>query len=444
MSVFDSILGSLRRFGVRVKSSLIWNVGSIINYSTVDSNKAVKIGYQGNSAVYSITSKAAKKFASINREVFDKDGNPIDNDLSKLVNRPNEYEGQDAFLERLYTYKQLTGEAFIWLNRGDITDLEDAQADQLPILEMYVLPSNHVLLVPDENNVWGVIGYILDIGGQYVKLRKNDVIHWKNANLDFDPITRTHMRGISPLTPGYKTLQSNNDAIDAAVRMFQNDGAKGVLTNETLNDLTPIQESQLRSVIDAKINNKDVKGAVASLQGKWNYLSLAGSIDMQLLEARRLSYEELCYLFDIPYELFQSQTSYANKESAKRDWIIDSIVPASKQLDDELNRMLLKPFKLVSGEYIGHDYTGIVELQPDLGRMVTALASADWLTYNEKRAMMNKERMENPLCDELLVAQGKAPLSQLQDDGGNDILNQLQQLQLGGDLKPAPDGTATD
>jgi HK97 family phage portal protein len=422
MGLWQNLVSGFRR----LKSSLIVGVGGNLEvYTDINSQKAIDEGFSGNTAVYSIVMRDAEKFGSIPRFVFDakereeKAYTPIgENDLTKLLNRPNEVQGQDIFFTIARAYYKVCGEAFIWLNRGALADdKEDKERMKMPVLEMYVLPSNYITVVPDPGNLWGVTGYVLEAGGQRIPIHKADVIHWKTPNLNFDADNRTHLRGLPPLTPGYKTLQQNNDATNSAVRMYQNDGAKGVLFNETFDALKPAQQSQIKDIVDAKINNNQIKGAVATLQGKWQYVNLGGtSVDLQLLEGKELSWKELCFLLQVPYEFFNSDTTFANKLEAQKGWVNNTIIPACKQLDGELNRMLLEAFDLIGKAFIGCDYSELPELQKDLAQLATALNTAWWLTPNEAREAMGYEKLLEPEFDEVWPASGKAPLSQVNDE----------------------------
>lgn len=414
--------------------------GQPLVYPDMDQEAAIKKGYEGNGVVYSVVSKDARKFASIPRYLYKKTADdtrePIENDLSKLLNRPNEYQGQDAFFEAVRGFYKITGESFIWLNRGD-TDimvngewvaLSDDLIDKKPVLEMYVLPSNRVYLIPDPTNVFGILGYEFDAGGRKVRIRKNDIIHWKSTSFDFDAYDRRHLRGMPALKPGKRILQQNNDATDSATRMFQNDGARGLAFNETYNDLTPIQQSDVRDVIDKRVNNNDVKGAIATVQGKWGYVNFGGTaVDMELLEALKMSKQDLCMLFDVPFE-FYMDTTYENKEKALKGWVQHSIVPACKQLDDEMNRMLLKAFDLdKSGMYICTDATELPELQVDMQALTTQLATAWWITPNEKRKAMGYEPVKEKTFDEPWIGGGMQPLSMaIADDGFDDMVDEIE------------------
>jgi HK97 family phage portal protein len=417
---------------IRQGSSLIYRQGAMEVYSNIDNTKAIDEGYNSNTAVHSIVKRDAQKFGVIPRYLYDaneieeKAYKTIENELSKLLNRPNKKEGQDAFFTKLRIYERICGEAFVWLNRGDVRqgidrygelyERDDEAMDKMPVLEMYVLPSNLITIIPDPDNLFGSVGYILEQGPERIKIRDGDIIHWKSANLNFDAASREHLRGFPLLTPGYKTLQQNNDATNSAVRMYQNDGAKGFLFNETMDKLSPVQQSQIKSVIESKINSNDVKGSVATLQGKWGYENLGGtSVDLQLLEGKELTWKELCFLFEVPYELFNSDTTFSNKEQAQKGWVSNTIIPACKQLDGELNRVLLKAFGLEGKGLICSDASGLPEMQKDMAQLATALSSAWWLTPNEKREEMNYETLPDAQMDEVWIPSGITPQSQMND-----------------------------
>lgn len=438
-----------------------WNIGTKEVYPDINATTAIREGFDGNTAVYAIIKRDAKKFGAIPRYLYSADqieekaklyvrgrfgevkAAPLESynspALQKLLNRPNEYQGQDAFLALVRAFYKCCGEAFIWLNRGDtdivmgdgIVSISDEEQMKKPVLEMYVLPSNMMIVVPDPDNVFGVYGYILQSMVR-VPIRKTDIIHWRDLNLNFDVASKTHLRGRPPLASGAKTLEQNNSATNSSVRMYQNDGAKGALANKTMAKMSPEQETQLRSVVDRKINNNDVKGAVAALQGEWTYLDIAkSSVDMELLKGKQLSMQELCFLFGMPYEFFDSQTTYANKEVAQKSWISNEILPDCKQLDGEFNRMLLPAFGITDAAFIGSDASELPELQKDMTGLAQYLNVAWWVTPNEKREQMNMEQINDPKLDEPWVPAGITPLSEVMDPA-EQVMQQIKLEQAAG------------
>jgi HK97 family phage portal protein len=433
----------------RTKWWRIWNIGVREVLPDINAEKAITDGYNANSAVYSIIKADAEKFASIPRYVADAKkleekrrkvplqfkalikaeamtANSSKDALNRLLNRPNPYQGQAAFFKTVRSYYKTCGEAFIWLNRGETEGLDDSKIATMPVLEMYPLPSYRMEVVPDPDNIWGVAGYLLDAGGVKIPFKKSEIIHWKDTNLTFDTTTKEHLRGMSPLKPGAADLQQNNDATRSSIRMYQNDGSKGAMFNKDLSKATPTQESQIRGVIDRKINNNDVKGAVAALQGEWGYIDLGKtSVDLDLLKGKEMSMKQLCFLFGVPYTLFDPNTAWANSEWQQKNWVSNRIIPASTELDDELNRVLLRAFALEGKFIIQCDYSQLPEMQADMKALTEWLRDAWWLTPNEKRELMGYEVSDHPLMEEFWVPSNLTPISQFNNDGFDDMLNEL-------------------
>lgn len=434
-------------------SSLTFPISKLETYTNINTQNVIEKGFNSNTAVYSIVMKDAGKFGSIPRYVYDssvmeekarkgvkrkeiKAGQEyLNNDLSKLLNRPNPYESQDAFFAKVRAYYKVTGEAFIWLNRGDgiavdqdgqLVEMDEEAMLNQPILEMHVLPSDKIIVIADPDDIFGVKDYILELNGRRQRLGKANVIHWKMIHVDFDEITGEHLRGRAPLISGYKTLQANNDATNSEVRMYQNDGSKGVLTNESFDKLAPDQKSQIQRVIDSKINNNDVKGAIATLQGKWDYKSFGGSsVDMQLLQGKELSWKEMCFLLDVPYEFFDSHTPFAEKQLTQVGWITNTMMPATKQLDGELNRVLPRAFKLQGKAFIACDYWDLPEMQEVRLKKAEGLMKIWPITPNQVLQELGYEKRPEPEFDMCFIPSGLQTLEQMNDEANMERANQL-------------------
>lgn len=421
----------------------------------ITAERAITDGFMGNTAVYSIIMKDVNKFASIPRYLLDVEALQkartkhrlklkikgykaygedvvIKNDLSKLLERPNPHQGQASFFKHVRGYYKTCGEAFIELNRGEVeATAEDKAVEIMPVLEMYALPSHLVKIVPDPENVWGAAGYLLRTGGVDRFIHRKNVIHWKDVNLAWDAVTREHLRGMPALKPGEETLTANQDGERATVRMTQNDGAKGAIYGKEAMELSDTQHSDLKAVIDNKVNDVGRKGSVASIfgVGELGYIDFGGtSQDMQLLQAKDQSWKYLCALLDVPYLLFDPSATYANLQEAKKNWINDSIIPASKELDDELNRILLRAFTLEGQAIIACDYTELPELQADMKMLSEWLNLSEEITPNEKREAKGYELRDEEEFDEPWMKDGHKPLSRIleeADDGFQNLLTDI-------------------
>jgi phage portal protein BeeE len=436
-----------------------FSIGTLLNiWPSHDLNKAIDLGFVSNGTVFSVIRDSGRKFGSIprflqvdaltsaiqkrSRAVYSrtKAASPYANQvpnmndkrivgLNKLLNRPNEFQSQDALYDQLFESFLLMGESYVWCNRGFqvnkdfqyIDDkgnvLTDQQLDQMPVLEMYWIPSNFLTLMPDPNNPFDVQGWALIYFGFQAWLRKQDVIQWKNNSLLFDPVTRPHLRGMTPLRPGGAILQANNSAILSTTRTLQNNGAYGLLTYDDSNfAVSPGQMDEVREKLRSTVNSGDVGGSIAALAGSWEYTNFNKSQTLPYIDAMRYSDQQICMLFQYPYELINPTTTFANKESAKKNWINDTIIPACKQLDGEFNRVLLKGFGLRGVVTITSDYHSLPELQDDMGKLTLSLSQSWWLSPNQKLQAQGYDPIDNPLMNEIFVPIGMTPMSAISQD----------------------------
>lgn len=391
------------------------------------SESYVKEGYLGNADVYAIVSFLSRKAASIpwyvyklnkgekartsllrykqlskgvaNKGAFERalierknaysDNIVMDSALARLLENPNKYQAQDQFLENLFGYRILSGEGNIYGNNGNIPGGK--------FLELNVLPTQFLDIYPDPNDLYGLLGYRLMVG-MGLDIPKDQVCAWKSWNPDFNDVTRSHMRGLSPLRSAYSTLRMSNNAHDASASMTANGGAKGAIVPKPINNnvasLTIEQANIIKRAVNDDLNGIDNKGAIRVLQTPWEYLNFGlSSVDMELMATLKMSLQQWCRIFGLPQVLFDTDTtSYNNYQNALRDMMTNTIIPLCSTLRDELNRWLLP----IYGEdvYIDFDITAIPEMQQDMERMTRILRDANWLTMDEKRISMNYEPKE--------------------------------------------------
>jgi phage portal protein BeeE len=455
MSIVGNLMNLISRVDQRYERSLnsqalqqlrMIQLGAMPVYPDAKLESFIK-AYTSNASVYSIVNLAARKFSFIPRYVVKEDDPEAEksyksnlrrgmlskangkrkkaysynisvkgkaNDLNQLLKRPNPGQGQDAFFFSTYVSYKICGESFTWLNRGDLVidadgNVDDAASDKLPVLEMYWMPANFIEVVPDENDVYGVAGYIFQINGQRVWVRKNDVIHWKTFNPIFDATTRDHLRGLPPLKAGNKILSMDEDSTDAAVAMYQNGGARGVLFEETLRNITPEQKSAIETIVAKRINNKDMRSAVANLQGKWGYLDIGkDSVDMQLLDGNDKAFTKLCNLFGVPSGLFLVDQTYENQRSNRKRMLSELIIPDCASFNDEMNRMLMPAFGLKT-EKVEPDYSELPEMQEDMKDMIDSLGKAP-ITPNEFRDSLGYDPLTLDGMDTVYIQSSQVPI----------------------------------
>lgn len=404
-------------------------------------------GYLGNADVYAIVSFLARKAASIPWYVYKlKPGEKARNSfmrykhlskgiqfqgafeqalierknaysenvvmnspLAKLLENPNPMQSQDQFLENLFGYHFISGEGDVYGNDGNTGG---------QFVELNVLPTQFLDIYPDPRDLYGLLGYKLMVG-QGIDIPKDKVMQWKTWNPEFNDVTRSHMRGLSPMKAAYSTLRMSNNAADASAMMAKNGGAKGAIVPKPIGNnvatLTYEQAQIVKQAVNQDINGLDNKGRINVLQTPWDYLNFGlSSVDMDLVKTMQMSLQQWCRVFGMPTVLFDTDTtSYNNYQNALRDLMTNTIVPKCAQLRDELNKFLLPKFN--EDVYIDFDITALPELQQDMERMSRILRDANWLTMDEKRMAMNYEA-RGGAYDFSYVNQGLVQLEQVSMD----------------------------
>lgn len=431
---FSSFFSSVRR-GIMSYAYAAMDI-----WPSMTQRDAIDKAYAKILAIFAIINKDAAKFCTVPRYVYDAkamqdekgvklaEGKDYD-ELMALLRKPNPDQSQCEFMEGARIMFKGTHECFIWLNRGNVAQrLDDntgmlvnrteQEMNAMPVLEMYVLPSGFVGIIPDPNNVFGALGYWFDVGdGKRIMIRKGDMIHWRKYNPVFEPTTGSHLHGLSPTVVGKDTIQEHQQIIYNSRRMFRNDGAKVVAVDESGQwaDYTEAQRDILTGKINQKLNNPYGKGSVATMGGKWNFQNIAmKSVDMDTIKAKNLTWQELCFLYDIPYEFFASETKYNNAGERAKQWVSNCIIPACQLLDEKLTEALTPAFNLKGKAVILSDFTKLPEMQKNLGELATAFSSMWYVSPNQKLVAAGYEPIKNPLFDEPWVPTGVTPLSQYQ------------------------------
>ena len=332
--------------------------------------------------------------------------------LADLLNNPNSYQSQDAFFENLFGFRFLSGESFVWGNRGNITNGK--------FVELLVLPSQFTDIIPDPNDLYGILGYQLDNMGTTINLAKSDVMQWKSWNPNFDVSTREHLRGLSPIRAAWNNYLMGVEAQKSAASQMANGGAKGALVPKVVGNqipmVTELQASTMQQALASRINNNMKGGSVAMLQTPWEYLNFGlSNAEMQIIDTMKFSLEQWCRVFGMPVVLFSADNmSDNNYQNALRDLVTNTIVPMLGQLRDELNKWLI-PNVGRGMEYIDFDITALPELQKDIEKLVAQLAQAYWLTLDEKRMAMNYEPLGGEF-DKAYINSGLTPIEDLNGD----------------------------
>jgi len=375
----------------------------------------VNDGYKGNIHVYSVVSAILDRCTGI-QLTLERNEEPITvSPLLDLLARPNPMQSWEEFIQAYAGWKLLTGNVYVYMIAPD------AGLNKGKPIEMWLLPA-HVTEIIGGGITEPVTGYRINIGaGAYVKIPAESVIHDRYFNPGYDS-SGGQLYGQSPLQAALLTIQASNQGYTALNRAYTHGAPAGILTGS---------ENAEHEYTLEQIQNLDAKWT-RKYGGAENYMKILfhrsplqwikmgySVVDMNVIELMKYSLQDVCNIYHAPIHLFSGEAATLdNYKEARKAIYTDCVMPIFDSFVSKMNYALVPLFE--SGAVMGYDTSVITELNADVQSMTTALASAYWLTGNEKRGMMGLPESDDPLMDAILYPANFIPGVEL-GNTGNDL-----------------------
>lgn len=296
--------------------------------------------------------------------------------LQQLLDAPNRHTTGYDLWEHTVTCLELAGNAYWEIER-------DAAGRPVGI---YPLRPDYVRIVPDVRQY--VRGYLYEVNGRSAALAPEEVLHFRY----FNPLDEYY--GLGPLAAARHGIIADSYAVAYNTNFFRN-GARPQGILETERSLSDDTLRRLRAQWEEAHRGMRRAHRVAVLEEGLTYKPLALSPqDMEFVQQRRMSREEICAAFKVPpaiVGLFE-YANYANALQQERFFWSHTIVPKSRKLEHRLRVALahqLRPLVDGAGWDVRFDLGGVAALQRDQmqqARVSALLVSSGLQTINERRA----------------------------------------------------------
>ncbi len=378
-------------------------VGGGLPISNMNASEIIKNSYELNAIVYSIVDLLCQCSVNVEYLIYRRGKTPQiieTHDFYDVMQNPSVGYDRQSWLYEAMAFRLLTGNNFNQLGSPE------TGANTGKVIDIRNLPA-HLMVIESGGWQQPVTGYTIGFA-QSVSLRPDQVHHVKMFNPDWT--NGQNLYGMAPLKAAIRLLAQSNEGANAMVASFKNGGARGylyedspagsTLTEEQFNILSEIMR---RSWFGSDNTNKTVFGSA-----KLAHIPMGLSpVDLNILEAQRMTVRDLCNIYHVPAELMNDpeHRTYANEKEAGRALYSRAIMPHTQAICSIYNRALS-----TWGDkslYVAPDASKIPELQKDILTLVQGLASAWWLTANERREMMDFSPVTtDPRADQLLVPAG--------------------------------------
>jgi len=442
--------GNKRKDAVNTLNDILYgqlaNTNHVVWYNFRTREDYIKKGYAGNAQVYSIVKKILDKAKDAPLIVYEDKGEKsstaykrtkyssdivtkaisnvyrkkalefdTSSDLYNLLENPNDKYTMTDILYLLGIFYQTMGEAFLYRETADDSDIA---------VSLHVAPGNLMEPVYSNDTDDIIEGWKLNLLNGYDRtLDAKDVFHFKMPNPIYDE-AGSQLRGMSPLMAGGKYLLQSDKGIEGWVKALENEGAKGLVApkgNDPKLWLNPEQVEKTRNALDKRIHGADNlhKIAVSGMPLEYHQIGLSPQA-LNIIEGLNFSDIKLCQLWNIHPVLFDPKPTYENLKNAQLQLVTDVVIPYLNTLEQSLMKWLVEPFSIRDGKnyVIDFDTSGYVELKVNIETAVK-LYEAGLITANEARGMLNWDDIDEEYADKLFVSQGKVPLS----DYSNDFFN---------------------
>ena len=339
---------------------------------------------------------------------------------SRILRYPNAYETFTQFIHRVVTFMLFYGECICLVVRDD----------RFAPVAVHIMPSKSAMpyIDPETGELYYSIGNNPMLPDQDSFMAPaRDIIHFRQHT------PRHPLIGESPIKAAALALGINVALSETQAAFFNNmSRPSGVLSTDQ--QLNRQQMQTLREAFNEQSKGW-AKGELPILSGglKFEQVSV-NSVDAQLIEAQRMSVEEVARVFGVPLPVIGdlSRATLNNTESLISMWLSLSL----GSLLENIERTLDRAFNLSANEYIELDVAAL--LRTDfMGRIegLTKGISGGLYSPNEARSREGLPPVDGG--DSPMVQQQMMPVN---------VLNEFHEATLAA-KQPAgnpPEGTAGD
>ena len=356
---------------------------------------------------YQGSAKAQQIGRKLRRKAFEM-ADPND-DIVKLLERPNPLQSWDEFMMNALGFKLVTGNSYIHGN-----ELSDGRFG-----ELWIMPPQLTQIVADRSTEAIVKSYVLNVFGYNQPIPESTVLHLKYWNPDYH-IPASHLYGMSPLKAARRSVKASNLGLEALSKALENGGASGMLfpDDPDIQELTQDQRSQLQRWFDQNRKGADNYKSALITTAKMGWTPFGQSVvDLEIIEARKMTTRDICNIYRYPSALLndpETKTN-ANVGEARKQLYQEAVIPELEQFYASLNRWLVPRFERLTGKkyHIDYDLNAVEALSDNMVEKSQWLDKAWYLTPNEKRDEMQFERIDNDLFDQPMIPMGLVPLSDM-------------------------------
>jgi len=377
-------------------------------WTDLEIKKLAEEGFKNCMTVFACVSLLSKGAAGIPWQLFKK---PISKDSKKeeifqhdlldRIHRPNEHCGQAAFIENLAAFYYIAGNSYM-LQVGP--EGERAAPRELH----YLYP--HLMKIKPGTRAEPVAYYEYSANpAKPDPYTTDDVLHIKA----FHPLNSYY--GLSPLEAAARGIDIANMTMSWNMKLLQNDmRPAGMFKIE--GNLDKEQRDDFKADLKENYQSYENTAMPLILEGGQDWIQTALSPkDLDWITGEKMTIRKICSVLNVASELIgdSENKTYSNVKEARKALYTEAILPFMDFLRDEFNNWLVPKWN-DERLYLDYNRGDIEALKEEAAAVFTRMASAHWLTINEKRVASGFDENPAPEADKIYLPMMLVPI-----DGGS-------------------------
>ena len=350
----------------------------------------IRACYEGCAPVYGIINKIAVAVGEMfpYLELRRRDtGDYVENHwLLDLINRPNDRYNCQRFGQAWATNRLAYGDCFVYSPKKVGKDRGQGK-------EMYIIPGDRVAVDKGGYNQ-PMKGIKVTGGGSDDTIQTGNFFESFNYNMD-----DTSFFGTSPLMVAALYLSVLDRGMKRQDTALKNGGPTALVTPKPDNlGVMPVTADTLTE----ELNGSEVKGAIKAVRTAVEVHNLGvNAVDLGILSSHKEAITALCFIYNLPVDLYYGQSKYENAKEAKKALYEGNAIP----LANEFAADLLGHFGLQK-EFVLTVNTDMIDvLKDDAADILDNLAKMH-ATLNEMREAYGYERIEEDYADKPMLSLG--------------------------------------
>lgn len=332
----------------------------------------------------------------------------------ELLNKPNPMQSGKELLEAIYTYRQISGNAYLltvdkkgcyplpqgsdgyFLHDNNYIEKSLDGCNPCNIVDKRISSYELYCLRPDRVNVISGNNFI-PIGYSY-KVDSQTINYYVDQETGLSPIL--HIKNFHPMSDWYGlssveaasySIDQHNQASVWNQSLLQNGGrpSGAIVVKDSEGkpaNLSDEQFSRIKSMMSDMVSGPENAGRPLLLEGglEWKEMSFSPK-DMDHIESKNNSAREIALAFGVPSQLLgiPGDNTYSNLSEARVALWEQTILPLVENTLDHFNRGIVSRFG--SDLELQYDLDGISALSHRVDSLWRRMENSSFVTVDEKR-----------------------------------------------------------